>query len=168
MSRAFVKEPDGDETADEQPEIPVSPHPNYVTPQGLAALRAEHAHLMAEKTRLGEAPKELEDKLTLRQAERRLRYVTQRIEHAILVDPAKQPLGEVAFGAAVTVRDADGKKRTYTITGEDEADAAAGKVSYVSPLARALKGAAVGDFVTWKRPAGDTELEILKIAYEKT
>ena len=165
MSRAFVKEPDGDETADEQPEIPVSPHPNYVTPQGLAALKAEYAHLMAEKTRLGEAPKELEDKLTLRQVERRLRYVTQRVESAIEVDPAKQPAGEVAFGALVTVADDDGKKKNYRIVGEDEADISKGKVSYVSPLARALNGAKVGDAVTWKRPAGDMELEILKIKY---
>ena len=166
MSRAFVKEPDGDEVADDQPEIPVSPHPNYVTPGGLAALRREHDELMAEKTRLGETPKEMEDRLALKQAERRLRYVTQRIESAIEVNPAKQPQDEVAFGASVLVAGEDGKKQTYTITGEDEADASHGKVSYVSPLARALKGAKAGDFVTWKRPAGDAELEILEIRYE--
>lgn len=165
MSRAFVKEPDGDAVADDQPDIPVSPHPNYVTPKGLAALRGEHAALMDEKTRaLGS--EDMEDKLALAKAERRLRYVTQRIESAIPVDPAKQPASEVGFGAMVKVADDEGKMKTYRIVGEDEADIAAGKVSYVSPLARALKGAKVGETVIWKRPAGDRELEILEIRYE--
>ena len=151
MSRAFVKEPDGDAAGDDQPDIPISPHPNYVTPQGLAALKAEYAGLMEEKTRLA-GSEDMEDKLALAKAERRLRYVTQRVESAIEVDPAKQPAGEVAFGAMVTVADDDGKKKNYRIVGEDEADISAGKVSYVSPLARALNGAKAGDVVVWKRP----------------
>ena len=166
MSRAFVKEPDGDAAGNDQPDIPISPHPNYVTPQGLAALRGEYAELMQEKTRLT-GSEDMEAKLALAKAERRLRYVTQRIESAIPVDPAKQPSGEVAFGAAVKVADDDGKTKTYRIVGEDEADIAAGKVSYVSPLARALNGTEVGDTVVWKRPAGDMELEVLEITYER-
>ena len=164
MSRAFVKEPDGDAVADDQPELRESPYPNYVTPRGLALLKTEHAELTAEKERLD--PADLEAKLALAQIERRLRYLAHRIEHAIPVDPAGQPPDEIAFGATVRVADEDGKKQDYAIVGEDEADAAHGKVSWVSPLARALMGAKTGQFVTWKRPAGDAELEILAIRYE--
>lgn len=164
MSRAFVKEPDGDEIADDQPELRESPYPNYVTPRGLALLKKEQAKLTAEKERLD--PADLEAKLALAQIERRLRYLAHRIEHAIPVDPAQQPKDEIAFGATVRVADEDGKKQDYAIVGEDEADAAHGKVSWVSPIARALMGAKVGQFVTWKRPAGDAELEIVAIKYE--
>ncbi len=165
MSRAFVKEQDGDEIREDQPELRESPYPNHVTPKGLALLKGELAELSAEKARLD--PADLEAKLALAQIERRMRYVAHRIDNAILVDPAAQPRDEVAFGATVRVADEEGAKRDYAIVGEDEADAARGKVSWVSPLARALTGARVGQFVTWKRPAGDTELEILAIEYEK-
>lgn len=164
MSRAFVKEPDGDAVADEQPELRESPYPNYVTPRGLALLKKELAGLTAEKERLD--PADLEAKLALAQIDRRLRYLAHRIEHAIPVDPAGQPKDEIAFGATVRVADEDGKKQDYAIVGEDEADAAHGKVSWVSPLARALMGAKIGQFVTWKRPAGDAELQIVAIKYE--
>lgn len=165
MSRAFVKEPDGDATGDDQPEIPESPHPNYVTPRGLAQLKEQRAALAAEKERLTKESADLEAKLALAQTERKMRYFTRRIEHAIPVDPAQQPKDEVAFGATVRVADEDGNERDYAIVGEDEADAAKGKVSWVSPLARALTGARAGQTVTWKRPAGDVELEILAIRY---
>jgi transcription elongation factor GreB len=165
VSRAFVKEPDGDEVSDDQPEIPESRNPNYVTPIGLAALKAALAVLSSEKEKLAVA-EDLEAKLALAQTERRLRYVTHRIENAILVDPATQPEGEVAFGALVRVADPEGAEHEYAIVGEDEADVALNKVSWVSPLARALTGAKIGDVVTWKRPAGDVDLEILGIRYD--
>jgi transcription elongation GreA/GreB family factor len=164
VSRAFVKEPEGDLAGDDAPDIPVSPHPNYVTPQGLAGLKERLAELTAEKERLAAAAG-LEAKLALAQTERKIRYFANRIEHAIPVDPAQQPKNEVAFGATVRVADEEGNERDYTIVGEDEADVARGKVSWVSPLARALNGAKAGQFVTWKRPAGDAELEILEIRY---
>lgn len=166
MSRAFVKEPDGDELPDDQPELRESPYPNYVTPRGLGLLKKELADLAAEKERLTKELPDLEAKLALAQAERRIRYCAHRIEHAIPVDPAGQPAGEVAFGAIVRVADEEGKTHDYAIVGEDEADAAQGKVSWVSPLARALMGAKVGQSVTWKRPAGDAELEVVAIRYE--
>lgn len=165
MSRAFVKEPDGDEVSDDQPEIPESRHPNYVTRNGLAALKAELAELSAEKEKLA-ASEELQAKLALAQTERRLRYVSHRVDHAIPVDPATQPADEVAFGAVIRVAAPDGHERDYAIVGEDEADVALNKVSWVSPLARALTGAKIGDVVTWKRPAGDVDLEILAIRYD--
>src|SRR3546814_49637 len=82
-----------------------------------------------------------------------------------IFDPAKQPHDKVAFGARVTVKDEDGKRHDYTIVGEDESEPQNGKVSYVSPLARALDGAEVGDSIVWKRPAGDQELEVVAIDY---
>jgi len=167
LSRAFVKETDGDE-AGALPDIPESPHPNYVTPRGLAELRERLAALAAEKARLSKELPELEAKLALAQTERKMRYFASRIEHAIPVDSARQPKEEVAFGATVRVADEDGNERDYAIVGEDEADAARGKVSWVSPLARALTGARVGQSVTWKRPAGDAELEVVAIRYEPT
>ena len=163
MSRAFTKEPDGDMVADDAPERPRSKHPNYVTPAGLAALEARRAELFAERAM--HAAEGLEGKPALAHAARDLRYFDARIEDAILVDPATQPADEVRFGARVTVEGEDGRARDFTIVGEDEADAAAGKVSWLSPLARALTGGRVGDLVTWRRPAGDLDLEIMAIDY---
>lgn len=165
MSRAFVKESDG-EQIDELPERPQSPHPNYVTPAGLAALQAQLHELQEQRRRLAENPDELLNKETLKLVERDLRYVQERVDRAILIDPATQPTDQVAFGATVKTVDENDQERDFVIVGEDEADAAAGKISWVSPLARALTGASVGDTVTWKRPSGDLELEILSISHE--
>lgn len=162
MSRAFVKE-DGPDN-EPLPDLPVSTHPNYVTPRGLTALRDRLAALQAELTRL-KARAERLDKLPEKAVERDIRYVEARLRSAILVDPADQPESEVAFGARVTVADEDGVEATYEITGEDDADASLGRIAPQSPLARALLGARVGDVVEWKRPAGRVELEVLAIAY---
>lgn len=166
MSQAFVREPDGDAVADDQPELPISPHPNYVTPGGLAQLKASLAGLLEKRRDLdGDA---LVNKLHLSQIMREIRYYEARIKQAIRVDPAAQPTGEVAFGAAVTVEDEDGNSRTYRIVGEDEADPDQGKVSWVSPLAKALIDARAGDLVLWERPTGAVELEIISISYPTT
>ena len=167
MSHAFVKEPDGDQVGDDQPELPQSPHPNYVTPAGLAALRESLASREARRRDFAAHENALANKLHIAQAEREMRYFNERIRRAIVVDPAAQPAGEVAFGATVTVEDEDGEHRAFIIVGEDEADPKAGKVSWVSPLAAALLEARIGDLVTWKRPAGEVELEILTIDYAK-
>lgn len=166
MSRAFVKESDGDQPGDELPERPHSPHPNFVTPEGLALLQRELTRLQEERHRLtaGGEPEMLE-KEHLKLVERDLRYVQERIDRAILVDPAKQPQDRVAFGATVTVIDDDDKTQRFTLVGEDEADPVKGKISWASPLGRALADAAVGDYVVWKRPAGDLGLEITAISY---
>jgi len=97
--------------------------------------------------------------------ERDLRYVQDRLTRAIPVDYDQQPKDQVDFGAIVETKDENGTKRKFEIVGEDEADPTVGKLSWVSPLALALKDAKTGDTVVWKRPAGDLELEILSIRY---
>lgn len=165
MSRAFVKEPDDGGPPDALAERPISDHINYVTPAGLRQLQEEAAALQQRRLELLERGADALAEDELRHVDRDLRYLSLRIESAIVVDPAGQPRDEVAFGAAVTVAQAGAADRTFTIVGEDEADLASGKVSYVSPLADALLGAAVGDRVTWRRPAGDVELRVVAIAY---
>jgi transcription elongation factor GreB len=166
MSRAFVKEMDGEQVSEDLPELPQEPIPNRVTPKGFKDLKARLAKLEKERDRLAEKDG-MVDRSKLAHVERDLRYVEGRIYHAEVVDPKEQPSDRVAFGAQIKVANEAGKKHTYRIVGEDEADFDAGKVSWVSPLARALEGAAVGDIVTWKRPAGDIELEVLAISYPK-
>ena len=97
--------------------------------------------------------------------DRDLRYYTARLESAIPVDMARQPRRKVAFGAAVTVSQPGGDRRTFTIVGEDEADLKEGKISYVSPLAEALLDARVGKTVLWRRPAGNLQLTVEAIDY---
>ena len=167
MSRAFVKEPDGDELDDGQPELPQSPHPNYVRPQGLAKLKARLAALQQRRAALAADPDDLMNRSHLAQLQRESRYLEARIERAILVDPARQPADRVAFGASVEVADEDGKTRCVTIVGEDEVEPEQGLVSWVSPLARALSDAEVGDLIVWERPRGNLELEILSVPYEQ-
>ena len=165
MSRAFVNEDLQSEAQAELPERPQSEHPNYVTPQGLAALERRLANLLAERSALSDDADAMRHEAALRRIDRNARYLGARIDRAILVYPDEQPSDEVAFGASVRVCDADGEARVYTIVGEDEADAAVGKVSWVSPLAKALLGARVEDTVTWTRPNGNLDLEILSIDY---
>lgn len=166
MSRAFVKESETDAIVDDLPERQQSPHPNYVTPQGLAQLERERAVLLEKRRQLLQGSDEdIAQAETLRHVERDIRYLDGRIERAIYIDPANQPHGEVAFGATVAVVDEDGQRHSFQIVGEDEANAAAGKVSWVSPLARALVGARTGGMVTWERPAGDKMLRVQSIRY---
>ena len=167
MSRAFVKEDDQSQAGDELPERSQSPHPNYVTARGLADLKRELDALMAEREVTSRDASALVAQESLRRIDRNLRYLKARVGCAIRVDLADQPVDEVAFGARVRVRDPDGEERVFSIVGEDEADAEQGKASWVSPLARALRGAEVGDRVTWKRPTGDLELEVLSIDYSE-
>lgn len=164
MSRAFVKGDDSDLSGEELPERPVSPHPNYVTPLGMTQLRGKYEALLTHHAQLKAAAEDF-DKPKLSEIERDLRYFSQRLDSAILVDVEKEPRDEVHFGATVKTETDDGEVHEFTIVGEDEADVATGKVSWLSPLAKALIGARVGDTVKWRRPAGDTDLEILDIHY---
>jgi transcription elongation GreA/GreB family factor len=135
-----------------------------VTPHGLAQLRRKYEGLVAHHAQLKAAGEDF-DKPKLTEIERDLRYFSQRLESAILVDVANEPKDEVHFGATVKAETDDGEVHEFTIVGEDEADVATGKVSWLSPLAKALIGAKEGDTVKWRRPAGDTELEIIDIQY---
>jgi len=162
MSRAFVKE--NEDQVPELPERPQSPHPNFVTPRGLAMLKQQLADLEDSKHRLA-VEQTLLDKEALQVTERDLRYVQERLTRAIPVDYDQQPKDQVDFGAIVETEDENGVKRKFEIVGEDEADPNVGKLSWVSPLALALKDAKTGDTIVWKRPAGDLELEVLSIRY---
>lgn len=164
MSRAFVREPEGEPLRAEVPERPQSPHPNYVTPAGLLQLQERVRQLGVLCEELIEAGDKA-DKKALQYAVRDLRYTEERLRRALPVDPARQPENEVQFGATVAVASPDGRHHTFTIVGEDEADVARSNISWVSPLARALMDGRVGDMVTWVRPAGNLELEILRIHY---
>ena len=165
MSRAFVKE-DDDAPDEPLPERPVSEQPNYVTASGLAQLGARLEELEAERLELArraDGDESAADRL--RYVERDASYFRRRLETALPVDPASQPVGVAAFGATVTVDDGSGAVQRYTIVGEDEADPDSGLVSWVSPLARVLEGACVGDRVVWRRPKGSLELVITGIDY---
>lgn len=163
MSRAFVNEDAGNDRPD-LPERPVPPGPNPVTPRGLAALKAGLAARQSELLSLKARTDRL-DKLPEAAAQRDIRWLEARLKAAVVIDPATHDLTEVAFGLVVTVSDPAGLESTYEVTGEDEADAIRHRIAPTSPLARALLGARVGDTVTWKRPIGGLELEIVRIAH---
>ncbi len=162
MSRAFTRESDLPVAL---PERPLSPHPNYVTARGLAQLRQRFAAAESERTRLQLASERAADAAALAAVERDLRWLQARLATVIAVDAAAQPRDRVAFGAAVRAEDDAGGTHCYAIVGEDEADAEQGRVSWRSPLARALLGARPGDEVVWRRPAGDLTLTVRTIDY---
>lgn len=169
MSRAFVKESDDDRTAGELPERPLSAHPNYVTPAGHGELQARVRELHARRDRFSAVSDE--DSLAkqkLLEVDRDLRYFNAQLERAIVVDPAGQPQDEVHFGATVKIVDAAGAEHRFSLVGDDEADVTSGRISWASPLAKAMMGSKVGDTVMWRRPAGDAEVEIAEIRYLKT
>lgn len=151
MSRAFVKEQDGEDAVEDLPERPVSLHPNAVTPRGLSLIDQEIERLRKD---LAHAQHEA-DRSGIARASRDLRYWTQRRSTAQLVPIPPHPR-EVAFGTIVKIERADGRKQSFTIVGEDEANLEQGLIAYTTPLARALIGASVGDTVTV--PGGEAEI----------
>jgi transcription elongation GreA/GreB family factor len=153
MSRAFVKEQDG-EALDDLPDRAISEHPNFVTPHGLALIEDDLARAHADYAKAqGD-----NDRPALARTGRDLRYWTARRSTAEVVTPANTD--EVHFGVTVTLQRDDGRKQTWRIVGEDEADPAKGSISHVSPLARALYGKRVGDVVR----AGQGEAAIVAIS----
>lgn len=165
MSRGFVKEDDLEHAGTDLPERPVSSHPNYVTPEGLRQLKNKANELDKERTTLVSIKDDEAAKQKLAIVDRDLRYLSARLEQAILVEPANQDKSVALFGATVKVEDEEGNILRFHIVGEDEADITQQKVSYVSPIAEALIGRKVGDSATWKRPAGLLQLEIIEINY---
>ena len=165
MSRAFVKEDSGDRP-DDTPERRSSGLPNYVTPDGKAALRRRVSELEEtfrelRKTRTGD-PLHTQ---RLRAAERDLLYYEHRLKTAVLVDNSGCGAAEARFGALVSARDGDGTLYRFHIVGEDEADPDTGKISWASPLASALLGARTGAYISWEKKTGGTKLEIVSIDY---
>jgi transcription elongation factor GreB len=180
MSKAFTKETDSDE--DEELGLPALPAgaKNYVTPQGYARLReellnlidnerpkvVEAVHWAAKNGDRSENGDYLYGKKRLREIDRRMRFLTKRLEVAEVTDPSVHFGNEqVFFGATVTYADASGESKTVTIAGIDEADSLAGQVSWVSPIARALLKARVGDEVRLITPLGAQNIEVVDVRY---
>ena len=145
MSRAFVKESDGD-AGEELPELSVSPHRNLVTPAGLAQIEATLRRLEVELSTARAAS----DRATMARVERDLRYWSRRRSTAEVVPAVASP-GTVRFGSTVELGTSAGERARFTIVGEDESDPAQGRISYVSPLAEGLIGALVGDEVPFRQ-----------------
>ena len=184
MNKAFVKEAAGDEDDDDGTPAGLPPLPagarNYVTPAGYARLRAELMTLLdVERPKMVEtvswAAKNgdrsengdyLYGKKRLREIDRRIRFLTKRLDIAEVANPAvHHGRDQVFFGATVTYAGATGDERTITIKGIDEADSLAGEVSWVSPIARALLKARVGDEVSLVTPAGVERIEVVDVQY---
>lgn len=146
MSRAFVKE-DALE-APSLPDLPISPHPNWVTPGGLAQLQERLAARQADLAALRARPDRL-NRQPEAAAERDIRYLEARLATAILIEPPIHP-EEVAFGTTVAVEDDEGRRQTYRFVGEDEADPGRGLITAQAPLARALFGLRVGEEAEWR------------------
>ncbi len=153
---------------------------NYITPAGYAALKAEYETLFGkERPELveviswaagngdrSENGDYIYGRKKLREIDRRISFLSRRMKAAQIVDPADQPdKSRVFFGATVQLVDEDDCERMVTLVGEDEADASAGRISWLSPLANALKRAAIGDSRTVRLPAGPKDYEILAISY---
>jgi len=154
--------------------------PNYLTPEGAKKLQAELnqllnvqrakvVHEVAEAAAQGDRSENAEyiyGKKKLREIDRRIRFITKRLDSAVVVKQEEAAHGEVRFGASVDVEDENGKKSSYLIVGPDEANPSDGKISFQSPLGRALMKRKVGDIVTVTRPAGEIEIEVKAIRYE--
>jgi transcription elongation factor GreB len=183
MNKAFTKEPDADADDDEVtsalPPLPPGAK-NYITPAGYARLRAELITLLdSERPKVVEtvswAAKNgdrsengdyLYGKKRLREIDRRIRFLTKRLDIAEVADPALHHGSEqIFFGATVTYADDSGVERTITIKGIDEADNLVGEVSWVSPIARALLKAREGDEVTLMTPKGPQRIEVVAVRY---
>jgi transcription elongation factor GreB len=158
----------------------VGERPNYISPSGLAALRARYAELFEiERPKLvetiawaagngdrSENGDYIYGRKRLREIDRELNFLSRRMKAAKVIDPAAQAERDrIWFGATVTIADEDDNRRTVTLVGDDEADAGAGRIGWRSPLARALRGAAVGDLRTVELPAGARDYEVLAIGY---
>ena len=183
MNKAFVRESDGDD--EEEGLSPSLRLPdgarNYITPLGHARLKSELEELVKR-----ERPKVVEivawaasngdrsengdyiyGKRRLREIDRRIRFLTKRLDIAEVVDPLRQgDNDQIFFGARVTVSDESGVENTYTIVGVDEADVARGRISWISPLARALIKSREGDSIRFQSPLGVREIDIVEVIYE--
>ncbi len=159
MSVAFTREEDLEARAADLPDRPISAHPNLVTAEGLAALDVALAEAQRAYVAAKAAGDVSVDRTALARATRELRYWSARRGSAQLTQPALQP-DFVQFGAVVRIAREDGRVQTFRIVGEDEADPAAGLISYVSPLAQALLGKAIGETVT----VAGSEAEVVDVA----
>ncbi len=179
MSKAFVREPEGAEEA-RAPAAATPPGKNYITPAGHARLKAELARLAeverpevvrvvtwaASNGDRSENADYVYGKKRLREIDRRVRFLIKRLEAAEVVDSAGRDTEQVFFGATVRVRSREHGERTVTIVGVDEVEPQRRRVSWVSPIARALLKARPGEVVTLRTPSGEERLEVLQVRYE--
>ena len=165
MSRGFVKEDDLEHAGTDVPERPISNEPNYVTVNGYALLEQMAEALQNNHHELSNLKDNQQAIQELAIVNRELRYVVERLKTALITKPDVEAQ-QVIFGATVTAEDENGQFYTYQIVGEDEADIKANKISWVSPLAKALIGLKVNDSANWKRPAGDLTLSIMDISFD--
>ena len=181
MSKAFTRESEAsDEELQVEPQQPQGVK-NYITPQGHARLKSELKALVeterpdllktiawaASNGDRSENADYIYGKRRLREIERRIRYLIKRLEIAEIVDPRDQDQDRVFFGATVAYADRKGEEHTLSIVGTDEVDPARGRVSWVSPVAKAMLRAREGDVVTVNTPSGPEELEILEVRYDE-
>jgi transcription elongation factor GreB len=157
----------------------VANSPNYITPDGARRLSEELKKLrslerprivqeVADAAAQGDRSENAEyiyGKKKLREIDRRMRHLTRRLADAVVVDPQKQQGDKVFFGATVELEDEQGTRSTHQIVGEDEIDGGTGRISWRSPVGRALLGRREGDVVTVRRPAGEIEIEIIAVRY---
>ncbi|MBX3616506.1 transcription elongation factor GreB [Nitrosomonas sp.] len=180
MSKAFTKESEDDEDPDGTPQLPQGVK-NYITPGGYRRLKDEFDHLWKmERPELvktitwaasngdrSENGDYIYGKRRLREIDRRLRFLSKRLDNAEVVDPAQRgDCDQVFFGATVTVCNDQNEEHTYSIVGMDEAEPSRGRISWISPLAKALLKAREGDMVMLQTPGGLEELEVVAIRYE--
>jgi transcription elongation factor GreB len=173
--------PDDDDEDDGAPPVPAGSK-NYITPAGFQRLKDEALHLLdrerpdlvkvvawaASNGDRSENADYIYGKRRLREIDRRIRFLTKRMEAAEVIDPtAREATDQVFFGATVTVIDEEGKETTYSIVGIDEADVGRGRLSWISPLARALLKRREGDQITFKAPGGDQMFEIVAVEYRE-
>lgn len=182
MSKAFTSEEEGEKEPEdlEEPDTLPANLKNYMTPPGAAALQEELRKLLRE-----ERPKIVEivswaagngdrsengdyiyGKKRLREIDRRIRYLTKRLETAVIVDPRQQQgLEQVFFGATVTYAKEDDTEITVQLVGVDEADVSKGKISWISPVAKALMKSYPGDTITLRTPSGTEVIEVVQVKY---
>lgn len=184
MSKAFTKEDDEAEDlsleeAQESQTVSTPGGKNYITPQGMEKLRSEWKKLMNEdrpeivkviQWAAGNGDRSengdyIYGKRKLREIDRRIRFLTKRMEIAEVVDPTQQNSDKILFGATVTVLDENGTERVYSIVGIDETDGKRGRISWISPIAKALLQKKVGDTVTVLLPKGEEDFEITQVSY---
>jgi transcription elongation factor GreB len=183
MSRHIPNPPSEEDDEDAGALLPIpAGTPNYITPHGFARLKAEALQLLdKERPELvkvvawaasngdrSENADYIYGKRRLREIDRRIRFLTKRLETTKVVDPAeREATDQVFFGATVTLADEDGTQNTYSIVGIDEADVSRGRISWISPLARALLKHREGEQITFKTPGGDQVLEIVRVEYRE-
>jgi transcription elongation factor GreB len=176
---AIAPEPREDDEQEESASLPAGTR-NYITPSGFKRLKDEALHLLdrerpdlvkviqwaASNGDRSENADYIYGKRRLREIDRRIRFLTKRLDAAVVVDPAeREPTDQVFFGATVTLLYGDDTEKTWSIVGVDEVDLSRGRISWISPLARALHKAREGDTVILRTPAGAERVEVLAVQY---